>query len=178
MIFNNKGELSISPARAIKSGFLFNGDTCSALPSARAYLIVFAVIQLATVPLLLYTNAMRINKGFNPHMNCDVRADEGGPVYAQHKTVSNIDKLLGLATLLVGVVWGLTLWSIQTSRGGANSNCDKGIYSAIGVSAWICVAIFVAILVYIVLIVLGVVPNPKKEKAPLEAPLDAEASVE
>ena len=28
------------------------------------------------------------------------------------------------------------------------------------------------------LIVAGVVPNPKKEKAPLEAPLDAEASVE
>ena len=27
-------------------------------------------------------------------------------------------------------------------------------------------------------IVAGVVPNPKKEKAPLEAPLDAEASVE
>ena len=53
---------------------VFKGDTCSALPSARAYLIVFAVIQLATVPLLLYTNAMRINKGFNPHMNCDVRA--------------------------------------------------------------------------------------------------------
>ena len=157
---------------------VFKGDTCSALPSARAYLIVFAVIQLATVPLLLYTNAMRINKGLNPHMNCDVRADEGGEVFNGHKTVSNIDKLLGLATLLVGVVWGLTLWSIQTTRGGANSNCDKGIYSAIGVSAWICVAIFVAILVYIILIVLKVVPNPKKEKAPLEAPLDAEASVE
>ena len=28
------------------------------------------------------------------------------------------------------------------------------------------------------LIKAGVVPNPKKEKAPLEAPLDAEASVE
>ena len=53
-----------------------------------------------------------------------------------------------------------------------------GIYSAVGVSAWICVAIFVAILVYIVLIKAGAVPNPKKEKAPLEAPLDAEASVE
>ena len=78
---------------------VFKGDTCSALPSARAYLIVFAAIQLATVPLLLYTNAMRINKGFNPHMNCDVRADEGGEVFNGHKTVSNIDKLLGLATL-------------------------------------------------------------------------------
>ena len=78
---------------------VFKGDTCSALPSARAYLIVFAVIQLATVPLLLYTNAMRINKGFNPHMNCDVRADEGGEVFNGHKTVSNVDKLLGLATL-------------------------------------------------------------------------------
>ena len=78
---------------------VFKGDTCSALPSARAYLIVFAVIQLATVPLLLYTNAMRINKGFNPHINCDVRADEGGEVFNGHKTVSNIDKLLGLATL-------------------------------------------------------------------------------
>ena len=78
---------------------VLKGDTCSALPSARAYLIVFAVIQLATVPLLLYTNAMRINKGFNPHMNCDVRADEGGEVFNGHKTVSNIDKLLGLATL-------------------------------------------------------------------------------
>ena len=86
--------------------------------------------------------------------------------------------LLGLATLLVGCIWGLTLWSIQASRGGANSNCDNGIYSAVGVSAWICVAIFVAIVVYIMLIVAGVVPNPKKEKAPLEAPLDAEASVE
>ena len=157
---------------------VFKGDTCSALPSARAYLIVFAVIQLATVPLLLYTNAMRINKGLNPHMNCDVRADEGGEVFNGHKTVSNIDKLLGLATLLVGVVWGLTLWSIQTTRGGANSNCDKGIYSAIGVSAWICVAIFVAILVYIILIVLKVVPMPNKGKADLEAPLDAEASAE
>ena len=92
---------------------VFKGDTCSALPSARAYLIVFAVIQLATVPLLLYTNAMRIQKGFNPHMNCDVRADEGGEVFNGHKTVSNIDKLLGLATLLVGCIWGLTLWSIQ-----------------------------------------------------------------
>jgi len=40
------------------------------------------------------------------------------------------------------------------------------------------VVIFVAIIVYIGLIVAGVVPNPKKEKAPLEAPLDAEASVE
>ena len=28
------------------------------------------------------------------------------------------------------------------------------------------------------ILVAGVVPNPKKEKAPLEAPLDAEASVE
>ena len=73
---------------------------------------------------------------------------------------------------------GLSIWSIQAGRGGANSNCDNGIYSAVGVSAWICVAIFVAILVYIALIVAGVVPNPKKEKAPLEAPLDAEASVE
>ena len=72
----------------------------------------------------------------------------------------------------------MTIWSIQAGRGGANSNCDKGIYSAIGVSAWICVAIFVAIVVYIILIKAGVVPNPKKEKAPLEAPLDAEASVE
>ena len=78
----------------------------------------------------------------------------------------------------MGVFWGLPIWSVQASRGGANSNCDNGIYSAVGVSAWICVAIFVAIVVYIILIVLKVVPNPKKEKAPLEAPLDAEASVE
>ena len=35
-----------------------------------------------------------------------------------------------------------------------------------------------SLLVYIALIVAGVVPNPKKEKAPLEAPLDAEASAE
>ena len=36
----------------------------------------------------------------------------------------------------------------------------------------------VAIVVYIMLVKAGVVPNPKKEKAPLEEPLDAEASVE
>lgn len=54
---------------------VFKGDTCSALPSARAYLIVFAVIQLATVPLLLYTNAMRINKDLNPHITPRHRRD-------------------------------------------------------------------------------------------------------
>ena len=41
------------------------------------------------------------------------------------------------ARAYLGVFWGLSLWSIQASRGGANSNCDNGIYSAVGVSAWI-----------------------------------------
>ena len=78
---------------------VFKGDTCSALPSARAYLIVFAVIQLATVPLLLYTNAMRINKGHNPHMNCDVRADEGGEVYTGHKLCASPRHRAGVASM-------------------------------------------------------------------------------
>ena len=76
---------------------------------------------------------------------------------------------LGLTILSVGIVWGLQLWSIQTARGGSGSNCDHGIYSAIGVSAWICVAIFVLIVVYIVLIVLGKVENPKTKRAEAEA---------
>ena len=183
---------------------VLQGKHCSDLPSARAYLIVFAILCIAGLPLQLFNNIMRIKSGLNPSINCDIHSGES-ELYAGHKIVprqrprlfefdgagrgdgadaisraqvSNIDKLLGLATLLVGVFWGLSIWSIQTSRGGANSKCDKGIYSAVGVSAWICVAIFVAILVYIALIVAGVVPNPKKEKAPLEAPLDAEASAE
>mmetsp|Transcript_30701 Transcript_30701/g.95022 ORF Transcript_30701/g.95022 Transcript_30701/m.95022 type:complete len:195 (+) Transcript_30701:436-1020(+) len=157
---------------------LFKGEHCSALPSARAYLIVFAILCIATVPSQLFTNAIRLNKDLLPHMDSNVRADEG-ELYQGQKTVSSIEKLLGLATLLVGICWGLTLWSVQTRRGGSNSNCDSGIYSAIGVSAWICVAIFLAILVYGVLVVLGIVSLPKKDNEPrLETPLDAEASAE
>ena len=151
---------------------LFKGEHCSALPSAVAFLLVFGILNIVVVPPNIYTNVVRLNKGLNPKMNCDVGAE--GELYQGHKTVSNVEKLLGLSTLLVGVFWGLPLWSIQTARGGSGSNCDTGIYSAIGVSAWICVAIFLAIVVYGTLIISGVVPHPKKDKPPLETPLDAE----
>mmetsp|Transcript_12088 Transcript_12088/g.36313 ORF Transcript_12088/g.36313 Transcript_12088/m.36313 type:complete len:198 (-) Transcript_12088:133-726(-) len=56
---------------------LFKGEHCSALPSARAYLIVFAILCIATVPSQLFTNAIRLNKDLLPHMDSNVRADEG-----------------------------------------------------------------------------------------------------
>ena len=108
-----------------------------------------------------------------------------GVLYKGHELLAKVDMWLGLTCLSVGIVWGLQLWSIQTARGGSGSNCDHGIYSAIGVSAWICVAIFVLIVVYIVLIVLGKVENPETKRAEaeaarvaLETPLDAEAAAE
>ena len=52
---------------------LFKHEHCSALPSARAYLIVFGVLNIVAVPLLLFNNAMRIKKGLNPNINCKIQ---------------------------------------------------------------------------------------------------------
>ena len=51
---------------------VFKGDHCSALPSARAYLITFAVLCIAGLPLQLFNNYHRIKSGLNPSINCDI----------------------------------------------------------------------------------------------------------
>ena len=65
---------------------VFKGDHCSALPSARAYLITFAVLCVAGLPLQLFNNYHRIKSGLNPSINCDIHAGES-ELYAGHKIV-------------------------------------------------------------------------------------------
>ena len=62
---------------------VFKGDHCSALPSARAYLITFAVLCVAGLPLQLFNNYHRIKSGLNPSINCDIHAGES-ELYAGH----------------------------------------------------------------------------------------------
>jgi hypothetical protein len=64
---------------------LFKHEHCSALPSARAYLIAFAILNVVGVPLLLFNNAMRIRKGLNPNINGKIGTSESDSFSFKYK---------------------------------------------------------------------------------------------
>ena len=68
---------------------VFEGKTCKALPSAVEFLVIFAFVNILMLPIEVYNNWKRINKGLDPKMDCHVIPEEG-ELYEGHKTLANV----------------------------------------------------------------------------------------
>ena len=97
---------------------VLEGKTCTALPSATAFLIIYGILSILCLPIELYNNWKRIGKDLDPQMDVHVIPGEG-ELYPSHKTLAILYSALGLTTLFIGVCWGFPMWIVQTVRGGS-----------------------------------------------------------
>jgi len=85
-LFLMYGFLSFGPVLVIEP--VLEGKTCKALPSATAFLIVFAILAFICFFMEVYNNCQRIKNGKNPRMAPKVLPSEG-ELYRGHGTLAN-----------------------------------------------------------------------------------------